>query len=372
MQRWLRPWLLVLLLGLVYVAVTLLRYEGDPLAFALVGARYSTGDPQGASGYDGQFSYFIARDPLGGWQHCDVPSYRYQRILYPLLAWALALGRPAAVPWTLVAVNLAALAGGTWATERLLRARGMSPWYALAYGLYGGLVAGLRLNLAEPLAVGLVQGALWVWEDRRTPDASGGPALAWALLALAALAKETALVAVAGLLLSQALQRRWRGVVGLAVSVGVPFVAWQGLLWAWLGRPGLGSGGALATPFEIIPFAGLWRVATVSWPAFWLLAAIEVPLFVLPTVWALVAAKRELLRGRNHPWVAILLAQAATLPFLPLSTWREPLAMARLASGLLAAVVLYGGLRRSARVLRWSFLGLATLALLVDESALPV
>ncbi|HEC36379.1 MAG TPA: hypothetical protein ENI39_07585 [Anaerolineae bacterium] len=372
MRRLLRPWVLVLLLGLAYAGITLARSGGDPLGFALVGTRYSEGNPQGTPGYDGQFAYFIARDPLGGWRHCDVPAYRYQRILHPLLAWALALGHPEAVGWTLVVVNLAALAGGTWATERLLTAHGVSPWYALTYGLYGGLMAGLRLDLAEPLAVGLVQGALLAWESGKSQLATRHPQLAMSLLALAVLAKETTLIAVGGLLLHLALERRWREAAGFGLAVGLPFVAWQGVLWTWLGQPGVESGGAMATPFEMVPFGGLWRVAAISRSVFWLLLVIEGPLFILPTVWALVVSIRDLVRGRRHPWVSVLLAQAVVLPFLPSSTWREPLAMARLASGLVAAAVLYGGLRHSRRTLRWSLVWLATLALLINERVLPI
>jgi hypothetical protein len=191
-------------------------------------------------------------------------------------------------------------------------------------------------------------------------------------LSLAALAKETALIAAAGLFLYLGLERRWRETVQLGVVVGLPFVLWQGVLWAWLGSPGVGAGGAMATPFEWVPFAGLLRVATVKWSVFWLLLALEGPLFVLPTVWALVASMRDLARGRRHPWVTVLLAQAAALPFLPFSTWREPLAMARLAAGLVAATLLYGAWSRSRRVLFFSLLWLATLALLVNETALPV
>ena len=404
--RVLRPWTVVLLLALAYVGLTLARYGGDPLAFALVGTRYSQGDPQGTQGYDGQFAYYIARDPAGGWRFCDAPAYRYQRILYPILAWTLALGRPETVPWTLIALNVVALAGGTYFTERLLAARGVSRWYALAYGLYGGLVAGLRLDLTEPLAYGLVQAGLWTWGEQGAGSKgaeeqirSGGRrplssvhsrftfhvSRFWSLvighwslaigslfIALAALAKETALLAAAGLLLYLALEHRWREAMGLGLAVGLPFAAWQGVLWVWLGTPGIGAGGAMATPFEWFPFAGLLRVATMSWPAFWLLLAIEGPLFVLPAVWALIVSARDLLRGRWHPWVAILLVQAAVLPFLPFSTWREPLAMARLAVGLVAATLLYGALRRSRRVLIYSLFWLATLALLVNESALPV
>ncbi len=372
-SKWLRPWVVVLLLGTLYVMFTLARFGGAPLAFALVGTRYGEGDPQGTPGYDGQFAYFIARDPLGGCPQCDVPAYRYQRILYPLLAWVLALGCPALVGWTLILVNLVALTGGTWATERLLASRGVSPWYGLVYGLYGGLVAGLRLDLVGPLAMALVQGALLAWDRssqfaiRNSQFATGS-----SLLALAALTKETTLVATAGVLLALVLERRWREAIALGLTVGVPFAVWQGVLWAWLGQPGVGSGGAMATPFELVPFGGLWRVATVDWPTFWLLLFIEGPLFLLPTAWALVVSLRDLARRRFHPWVTVLLAQAAVLPFLPFSTWREPLAMARLASGLVAATLLYGALRRSRRVLRWSLIWLATLALVLNESVLPV
>jgi hypothetical protein len=378
-RRRLRPWMVVLLAALAYVGLTLARHSGDPLAFALVGTRYSQLNPQGSPGYDGQFAYYIARDPGGGWRHCDVPAYRYQRILYPLLAWVLALGQPEAVGWTLVVLNVAALAGGTYFTEQLLAARGVSRWYALVYGLYGGLVAGLRLDLTEPLAYGLVQAGLWVWEDCRLQIADcrfqvvgRNSLLATGLFALAALAKETALIAVAGLLLYLALEHRWREAVKLGLGTGLPFAAWQCVLWVWMGSPGVGAGGAMATSFEWLPFAGLLRVATVSWPAFWLLLAIEGPLFVLPAIWALAVSARDLLRGQRHPWVTVLLAQAAPLPFLPFSTWREPLAMARLAAGLVAVTLLYGALRRSRRVLTFCLIWLATLALLANESVLPV
>jgi hypothetical protein len=128
----------------------------------------------------------------------------------------------------------------------------------------------------------------------------------------------------------------------------------------------------MATPFEVIPFFGLLKVAQDSWSAFWLLLAVQGPLFVLPTIWALFAAGRDLWHRRRHPWVLILMCQAVMLLFLPNSTWREPLAMPRLAVGLVTATMLYGAQRHSRRILTFSFFWLATLALLIDESALPV
>jgi hypothetical protein len=362
----------VLILALVYVALTLARYGGDPMMFVLVGTRYAQGDVDGSPGYDGQFAYYIASDPAGGCPQCDVPSYRYQRILYPLLAWALAFGQPGAIPWTLIAVNVATLAGGTYFTERLLESHRVSRWYALVYGLYGGLVAGLRLDLTEPLAYGLVQAGLWAEQEAGGRKQETRKWLRFGLFALAALTKETTLIAVAGLLLYLAIKRRWWEAVGLGLVVGVPFAAWQAVLWAWLGAPGVGAGGAMATSFEAIPFWGLLCVAQVDWHVFGILAAVVGPLFVLPAIWALIVSARDMWRGRHHAWVMVLFFQAAVLPFLPNSTWREPLAMARLGVGLVAATLLYGALRRSRRVLTFSFFWLATLALLINESVLPI
>jgi hypothetical protein len=380
-KRWLRSWTVVLVLVLVYVALTLTRYGGDPKMFVLAGTRYSQNDPEGSWGYDGQFAYYIARDPAGGCPRCDAPSYRYQRILYPILAWALALGQRALIPWTLIAINVVALVGGTYFTERLLEAHHVSRWYALVYGLYGGLVAGLRLDLTEPLAYGLVQAGLWAWmkQEARNKGQEARGCLRFevgdwglGLFALSALAKETALIAVGGLLFYLALQRRWWEAVKLGLFAGVPFAVWQGVLWVWLGAPGVGAGGAMATSFEVIPFLGLFSVARVDLRVFGVLLIILGPLFVLPAIWALIVSVRDLWRGRRHPWVTILLLQAAVLPFLPNSTWREPLAMVRLGVGLVAATLLYGALRRSRRILAFSFFWLATLALLIDESALPI
>lgn len=228
-----------------------MRNGGDPMAFVVAGARYQYGDPAGADGYDGQFSYYIALDPTGAAGKLDVPAYRYQRILYPMLARWLALCQPALIPWTLVLVNLIALAAGTALVERLMVHFRVNRWHALIYGLYAGLLMSVRLDLSEPIAYALTIVACWAFERRR-------PGRAAALFALAALAKETTLIFAAayGLYLLSKEGRRMALRFGLAAAG--PFAAWQIFLWQWLGSPGVGSGGAMATPFEIIPLMGLW------------------------------------------------------------------------------------------------------------------
>jgi len=360
----LRPWHVVGLIALVYIALTLARYGGDPTKFVLVGTRYDPGLQDGTWGYDGQFAYQIARDPLGASRFLDVPAYRYQRILYPLVAWALALGQRALVPWTLIAVNWLALIAGTRFTEGILTGCGANRWYTLSYGLFGGLMMAVRLDLTEPLAYALAQAAVLSYERGRARGAAG-----W--LALAALTKETTLLVVAGFLLSFALSRRWRDLAEWAIIVGVPFAALQVFLRVWLGAWGVGSGGAMGTPFEWIPYRGLWSLAAINVRAFALIALIITPMALLPALVALVAALRDVARHDVHPLVCVLLMNAIIIPFTPQSTLREPLGMLRFIVGLVAAVLAWGAYRRSRRALNYSLLWIATLAFAVNESQLP-
>jgi len=357
---WLGPTLIAFLIALAYVGLTLARYGGDPLAFARLGTRFSQGDPQGTEGYDGQFAYYIALDPAGGWRRTDVPAYRYQRILYPLLARALALGQPEVIPWTLIAVNLAALAAGTYATERLLGDCGVSRWYALTYGLYAGQLLTLRTDLNESLSQALVQWGLYTWQRKQ-------PGLGALCLGLAVFAKETALIFVVGYLLYLALSDHQRELlVGVALTL-LPFAGYQLFLKSWLGDWGLGSGGAGATPFSPVPLGGLLSIGAVSGRALLLLLLIMIPLVVVPAVWCLWAAGRDAARQDWHPVSLMLLINSLALLFLPQSTWREVAAMLRLSIGLVAAAVLYGGLKRSSRTLNYSLFWLASLVFLLKE-----
>jgi hypothetical protein len=359
-KDWLRPWWVVSVASLIYLVLTVATNGGDPLALATLGTRFSEGGPAGTEGYDGQFAYYIAMDPLNGWQKCDVPAYRYQRILYPLLARALALGKDTAIPYALPLIGVVALGVGTWLTERILCQYGMSRWYAITYGLYAGQLMSIRLDLNEPLAYALVMAAILFLERNRW---------GWgvAMFGLAALAKETALVFVGGYLLYLLVRRQWRQSVGLALGVGMPFVAWQAVLWAWLGRPGLGSGGAGATGWEVIPYRGLWSVGAVDLRVLALLALIIVPLAVIPSLAGLWATGRDLYRGRWHPFTTMLFANCLVMLFLPQSTYREPLAMLRLTTALVIATILYGACKRSKRTLNYTLLWLASLVFAMKQ-----
>ena len=93
LRTWIRPWIIVTVLCLIYTVFTVIQNGGDPLALVTIGTRFSEGNPTGTEGYDGQFVYYIARDPSTATQYIDVPAYRFQRILLPMLARFLAFGQ---------------------------------------------------------------------------------------------------------------------------------------------------------------------------------------------------------------------------------------------------------------------------------------
>lgn len=344
------PALLTLLALAVLQGAVIAGAGGDPLALARLGTRFSQGEVQGSEGYDGQFVYYIARDPRPAAVAplLDVPAYRYQRILLPLLARLLSLGNERTLPWVLAGLGLLAQAAGTWAVAELLAGWGVSRRYALVYGLWAGFTLAVRLDLPEPLAFALAAGAILATER-------GRPALGWVLYALAVFAKETALVFVLAQLLAELAGRRWRPALALVGIACLPFALFQGWLWLVFGQVGAASGGAMATPFERIPFMGLLRIGQYS-PAY--LAAMLVvfgPALVLPAVWGIVISLKKLLADSRNVIVLGLFIQALVIPFLPFSTFRETGGLLRFSCGLVLSILLFAGRYKIGRALNYSF-----------------
>lgn len=356
-------WVIVITacVAVAYIAMRLVQAGGDPAALAEIGTRYGRGIPGGTEGYDGQFAYFISLDPNPNRvaPHLDVPAYRYQRILYPLLARLMGLGQASAIPWTLLLVNLMAHLLGTWALAHWLVLSGSRPAYALIYGLWVGLIISLGTDLNEPLAFGLVAMG-WLARKR-------GSALAGAVLLAASLfAKETSLLFLVAALLGDSFEGRWRRGVGPLLLGALAFGAWQIWLWRQFGGFGLGSGGAMATPFEYVPLMGFFRIAFASPVAFALFAFVFGPFVILPSVWSLVEGGRALLAGARGSGLWAMSFNALVIVFLPFSTFREPLGLVRIATGTYLGILLYAAPRGGNRVLNYGFLSFALLAMLLN------
>jgi hypothetical protein len=358
---------------LAYLGQALWRGAGDPLVFARLGTKYTHGSVLGSDGYDGQFNYYIAVDPSpqSAALYLDRPAYRYQRILTPLLARVFALANPAAIPWTLVGLNLAYQMAAVLVLGEMLRRRGASAWVALLFGLWVGVVAGVRLDLSEPLALLLVLLALW--SEERIAESSGAGiwrmhGATWAsgaLLALSLLAKETMLPFALGWAMLPALEGSWRRAAA-RLLVFAPFALLQAWLWVTFGTPGLVSGGAGSTSFEILPLAGFLRISQNGAAAFAVMAALLVPGVIVPALLAAWSSLRALLTPAARRTALLLLLNALMVLVAPFSTFREPLGITRLASGMIVCVLLFAVETHRPRIFAWGLLWLSYLALLVE------
>ena len=274
----------------------------------------------GQIGFDGQYAYFLAVDPVNARDYMDSPAYRYTRVLYPLTARLLALGRADLVPWTLILVNLAMIAAGTAALAAWLRRHGASAWYAAIYGFYPGVFITLMRDTTEVMAYGLVAVAVFLF------DAGGPhPALpqfipAAIFFALAILARETAAIFAIGYTLAllaapthtlpderggellRRLRRNWRRAAVFVAIWAVPIAAWKVFLRFWLGSFGLDA------HIERVPFLGIaswfpWNAGQVD----------EVRIVVIPGVLCGIVAAWAIIRGIRRVETWLLLANVVVL-----------------------------------------------------------
>lgn len=191
--------------------------------------------------YDGQFFYRLGVAPFSTAKTVsgvtfDLPALRNARWLSGGLAWLLSGGRPSAVPWALLAINLASAIGLGAVAGALARSSGRHAAWGLLLALYPGYAYTLTLDTSELLAGALALGGLYAGRRQRW-------AYAAILLSAAVLARDTT-VAIAG---------------GLAA----------GGLYLLLRRRRNGAGPLLAGATGVVVFAGwqvLQRVHFHAWP----------------------------------------------------------------------------------------------------------
>jgi hypothetical protein len=263
-----RPAAAALLAALVALGFTLARWQtwaqGRISRFILVGAHFATPSqlPHGMPvaktyGYDGQFFYRLALNPLNFGHTAygitmDRP-YRFMRVGYPALTWLVSAGQHWLVPVMLVAVNIAAIGALGWLGARFALAGGRHALAGLLVPGYFGLITSLSRDTAEPLAAACLLAGLLAIRGRR-------PLLAAFFLAYGALTRETVMVAVAAIAIVRAiglLRRRVRpGRDDLAWMVpAAVFAAWEVVVKLATGTiPLLADGGRNAGAPFIAPF----------------------------------------------------------------------------------------------------------------------
>ncbi len=335
----------ILLFYLLFTAVALARHDGNPYWFVWLGERFQNLDPAGRLGYDGQFTYYIATQGWEATPHLDLPAYRYQRILLAALAGWVGQAQGVAVAWSLVGINLVAVTAGVALLACWLRQAGLSPWYALTYGSYVGLLMAYSRDLNEPLAYGLAIGGLVSWPQRRP--------LSLLAFALAALAKEQTLLLPIGLGLGMLAQRRWRPALSL-VLVPLPLLGWELHLYTRLLQWGVGLGSSPG----LIPLQGILSQLTLE-PG-----RLSSALFVAwPGVVALGAAMWGLARAPRQEGWWLLLVQALFVVLLPADVYDHIMHAGRNAMGLvIAAIWVFPHLPTWARLTTLAWWVLPTLA----------
>jgi hypothetical protein len=144
---------------------------------------------------------------------------------------------------------------------------------------------------------------------------------------------------------------------------------WQIVLKSQFGTTGIGSGGRLATNFEIIPFNGVIQILTVGGvKIFVVLMLILLPFVLLPALWGLWRVWQDVRANHISLMTCVLFTCAAIMPFVPFSTYREPLGILRFIAGLQIAVISYAAERRSGRPLRLSiFWALTSLLVIMSD-----
>ena len=172
------------------------------------------------AGHDGQQFYAIARKPFGPREmgrYLTTPSYRYRRILFPLLAGAVAPDGGRRLILAIAAIGVLSVALSAASLRAL---PGGPPWLPLVVAVTPGVVASLMLGLSDTLALGLTLLAFAAAARRRW-------ALVIAALVLAALAKETAILAAPALALTPGMPARARlAAVAAPAVVLIGWIAW--------------------------------------------------------------------------------------------------------------------------------------------------
>lgn len=237
---WLSPAILkpalaaALLSGLLALALAL-AHGGNVSALMMLPddgpCPQSLGVPPGVvvftdEGYDGYLYYYIARDL--GLEHGCAGGKRYQRILYPVLVWLLALGQDGLIPLMMSLVNVLAIGVGTWLMALWLAELGRPPWLALFYGLSLGHVLVIQYALPGAVALLFSLAGAYAYLQR------GRAGLAMVLFTLALLARETSVLLLAPLVLWTLYKRRFKEMIILGLALA-PYLAWIGALWLRFG-----------------------------------------------------------------------------------------------------------------------------------------
>jgi hypothetical protein len=176
-------------------------------------------------GFDGQYYRVVAHDPFRTRDYLkflERPVMRYRRILIPMMAYALALGRQQYIDAGFLAAILIFLGLGVYWLGRYAALFGRSPKWGWAFLLAPATLAGLERAAIDMALTALTIGfALYLRENSRYR--------LLLVLVLAGLCRETGLCLIAACGAASLLEKNWERLALSCASV-VPALAWYGFV----------------------------------------------------------------------------------------------------------------------------------------------
>jgi hypothetical protein len=280
------------------------NYNGDPTALFFTGQQTAIPESLGESpyrapdavGFDGQYYHLIAHDPFlrkGYSASVDNPRLRWRRILVPLAAFLLALGRSGWIDAALFAITAAFVFLGVYWLARLARTYNLPPACGLLFLTLPAVFISLERMTVDVAVTALAVGfAVYL----RDPG--------WKLFVVSAaapLARETGLILIAGCCLHELLRRNWRGLARSAATA-LPFALWIGFVHAHTPPD--------ATDWLVsFPFSGLFRRTLDPFPfkitGAWVAAAAVTDTLGIVAVWIAIAAALVLQRSRPRDSIVL-------------------------------------------------------------------
>ncbi|GCE19919.1 hypothetical protein KDK_37190 [Dictyobacter kobayashii] len=330
-----RPSVVVGLLYILFFALVTVTFHYHLTHYVHIGTYFSAGiqgaaQPgrlNGAGGYDGQFYYFIARDPFHAASLMDNAPYRYQRIVYPLLALLLSFNQSVLLTPVLLLINFVSIVLSVEIIAQLLTRHQLSPWYSLAIGLYFGQMTALLFDTTEPLTYLLLCVGLLLIDKKH---------MTWAAIwmGLAVLSRETAALFPIGFMVYYLFHKRWLEVLRFGLISLLPTAIWYALIVVIFGKTGL----TYAPTFQLIPFKGLF-IFSSDLPRF-------IPLLILmfiPVIvgWLLFASATYRRQWGGASWFIWFINLALVTCMAP-GSYKELVSAGRLSMGIVLAILFYG------------------------------
>lgn len=319
----------------VFLWHALQKVHFDVTSFIVAGSQYT--NPKkidqpltvlaDSAGYDGQFYYRLARAPLNHEPEkfgirLDSPVYRHQRIIYPLLAYVVALGDPTLIPYTLIAINGIGITVLAFIAGSMIRHLGRHALWALPMAGYAGFLFTLSRDLTEIIeGIFLVTTLLAIHHHRWLSTVLAGT--------LMLLTKETSAVIIVTFIISTLVSGKikkrppvWIALIPLglyALWLGYVFTSWS--TWVVSLPPIIGP------PFQgIREFINQQSLRGSSAGYLWLIEPLIMAIFGLTVIASL---------GKSHAphyqkWAVVI--YAIMLVSLTTVVWVEDIAFMRAAS----------------------------------------